>query len=61
MILCAVYGLHFAKDGDHWRCVEYPDLVMLRGLERYRVGERTFGSLDEVLRHLEARGPAQRQ
>jgi hypothetical protein len=19
MILCAEYGLHFAKDGDHWR------------------------------------------
>jgi hypothetical protein len=27
--------LHFAKEGDHWRCVEHPDLVMLRG-ERYR-------------------------
>jgi len=24
MILCAEYGLHFAKDGDRWRCVEYP-------------------------------------
>ena len=28
------YGLHFAKEGDHWRCVEYLDLLMLRG-ERY--------------------------
>jgi hypothetical protein len=25
------HGLHFAKDGDHWRCVEHPDLLMLRG------------------------------
>jgi len=32
-------GLHFAKEGDLWRCVEYPELVMLRGPELYRVGE----------------------
>jgi hypothetical protein len=51
------YGLHFAKDGDHWRCMEHPDLLMLRG-GRYRVGERTFGSLDDALWHLEARGSA---
>jgi hypothetical protein len=25
------YGLHFAKEGDRWRCVEEPDLAMLRG------------------------------
>jgi hypothetical protein len=37
-------GLHFAKDGDHWRCVEHPDLAMLRG-GRYRAGEREYGSL----------------
>ena len=24
-------GLHFVRDGDRWRCGEYPDLVMLRG------------------------------
>jgi hypothetical protein len=24
-------GLHLAKGGDLWRCVERPDLVMLRG------------------------------
>jgi hypothetical protein len=24
-------GLHFTRDGDRWRCAEYPDLVMLRG------------------------------
>jgi len=39
------YGLHFAKDGDRWRCVEHPELVMLRG-ERRRVGEREHGSSD---------------
>ena len=54
MILCAEYGLHFAKEDDHWRCVEYPDLLMLPGPERYRVGERTFASLDEALRHRKA-------
>ena len=32
-------GLHFRKNGDHWRCVEYPDLLMLPGAGRYRVGE----------------------
>jgi hypothetical protein len=31
MILCAEYGLHFTREGDHWRCVEWPDLMMLRG------------------------------
>jgi hypothetical protein len=43
----------FTKQGDRWRCVEHPDLVMLRD-ERYRVGEREHGSLEEVrdeLRH----------
>ena len=60
MIFCAEYGLHFAREGDHWRNVEYPDLLMLR-VERYRAGERTFGSLDEALRHLEATGSARRQ
>jgi hypothetical protein len=25
------HGLHFAKKGDYWRCVEWPELVMLRG------------------------------
>ena len=54
------YRLHFAKDGDHWRCVEFPEPLMLPS-ERYRVGERTFGSLDEALWHPEARGLAPRQ
>jgi hypothetical protein len=31
MILCAEYGLHFTREGDRWRCVEWPDLMMLRG------------------------------
>ena len=46
MILCAEYGLHFAKEDDHWRCVEYPDLLMLPGPERYSVGERDFAAPD---------------
>jgi len=52
-IFCAEYGLHFRKDGDHWRCVEWPDLLMLR-VERYRVGEREFAALTAALRHLRA-------
>jgi hypothetical protein len=47
MIFCADSGLHFANEGGHWRCVEYPELVMLRG-DHYRVGGRTFGSLDDA-------------
>lgn len=35
MILVAEYGLHFAKDGDRWRCVEWPGLTM-QG-DRYEV------------------------
>ena len=34
---------------SRWRCVERPDLVMLRG-GRYRVGAREYGSLTEALR-----------
>ena len=60
MLTCAEYGLNFANEGDHWRCVEHPDLVMVPG-ERYQVGESTIGSLNEALRHLEATGPAQHQ
>ena len=41
MILCVECGLHFAKDGDHRRCVERPELVMLRG-DRYEVEGREF-------------------
>ena len=57
MILCAEYGLHFAREGDHWRCVEYPELLMLPGPDRYRVAERTFGSFDEALRLAAAGDP----
>lgn len=41
------HGIRFAKDGDHFYFVEYPNLAMLR-VERYRVGGRTFGSLDDA-------------
>ena len=36
-------GLHFARDGDCWRYIEVPGLVMLRG-ERYRVGQQEFAT-----------------
>jgi hypothetical protein len=31
MNFCAEYEVRFAKEGDYWRCVDQPDLVMLRG------------------------------
>jgi len=39
------HGLRFVKDGDCWRCVEYPGLVMLPG-DRYTVDTPDGGSLD---------------
>jgi hypothetical protein len=44
-------GIRFTHEGNHWRCVEYPDLLMLRG-ERYCVGDREFTTLGEAVRHL---------
>jgi len=41
-------GLHFAKEGDRWRCVEWPGLTMLPG-DRYEVDGRDFNSLAEAL------------
>jgi hypothetical protein len=41
-------GLHFARDGHRWRCVEYPDLVMLPG-DRYEVEGQGFKSLAEAV------------
>lgn len=57
MICCAESGLHFAKEATHWRCVEWPDLLMLPG-ERYRVGEQGFATLDAALRSVKAGGLA---
>jgi len=50
MILVGELGLHFTRDGDHWRCVEWPGLTM-RG-DRYEVEGQGFSSLAEVLRHV---------
>jgi len=41
-------GLHFRKDGDRWRCVEWPGLTMLPG-DRYEVDGREFDSLTKAL------------
>jgi hypothetical protein len=49
--VCAEYGLHFRKDGDHWRCVELPELLMVP-CKRYRVGDCEFATLGEAVRHL---------
>jgi hypothetical protein len=45
MILVGELGLTFRHEGDHWRCAEYPGLVMLPGPERYRVCEQDSASL----------------
>jgi hypothetical protein len=42
------YGLHFAREGDRWRCVERPELVMLHG-GRYQVEGLEFDPLVEAL------------
>jgi hypothetical protein len=41
-------GLHFRKDGDRWRCVERPELVMLRS-GGYEVDGQGFNSLAEAV------------
>lgn len=43
------YGLHFAKDGDRWRCVDWPDLVMLPNDPDEVDGQR-FDTLAEAVR-----------
>jgi hypothetical protein len=40
-------GLHFRRDGDHWRCVEFPTLVMLRD-GGYIVAGQRFDTLTEA-------------
>jgi hypothetical protein len=46
------YGLHFRKDGDGWRCLEWFALAMLRG-ERHLVEGQEFESVAEAARFLE--------
>jgi len=48
-VILTEYGLHFRKDGDRWRCVERPDLLMLPG-DRYTVDGQGFNSLAEAVR-----------
>jgi hypothetical protein len=50
------YGLHFAKDGDHWRCVEWPALTMLPG-DRYEVDGQGFNSLAGAIGRARRRAP----
>jgi len=44
-------GLHFRRDGDCWRCVERPGLLMPRG-GGYEVEGQGFHSLAEAVAHL---------
>lgn len=43
------YGLHFAKEADHWRRVEHPALLMLRSPDGYRAGQQSFATLDAAI------------
>jgi hypothetical protein len=54
MIVCAEYALHFAKDGDHWCCVEWPALTMRPG-NRYEVDGQGFNSLAGAIRRASQR------
>ena len=46
------HGLQFRREGDRWRCVEHPELVMLGGGGLYALDgdeERTFSDVQEAL------------
>lgn len=42
------HGLHFRRDGDRGRCVEWPNLATLPG-ERTRVDQHEFATLPLAL------------
>jgi hypothetical protein len=47
--------LQFQRDGDRWRCVEHPDLLMLGGAGRFAIAgkeDTTFGDVQEALARL---------
>jgi hypothetical protein len=50
-VILTEFGLHFTREGDHWRCVEHPALVMLPG-DRYEVEGREFDTLAEAAQTL---------
>ena len=46
------HGLQFRRDGECWRCVEHPELVMLGGAGLYALAgedDRTFSDVKEAL------------
>ncbi len=46
------HGLQFRRDGDCWRCVEHPELLLLGGGGLYALAgeeDRTFSDLQEAL------------
>ena len=46
------HGLQFRRDGDRWRCVEHPELLMLSGAGLFVLAseeDRTFSDLQEAL------------
>ncbi len=46
------HGLQFRREGDRWRCVEHPDLLMLSGAGLYAIAgdeDRTFSDVLEAL------------
>lgn len=51
MILAAEYGMHFKREGESWRGVEHPKLVMLRG-GGHEVDGQGFCALAKAVRFL---------
>ena len=47
------HGLHFRRDGDRWRCVEWPGLRLTRdGTYRVDGHAQVLASLADAVRHL---------
>jgi hypothetical protein len=52
------YGLLFRRDGDRWRCVQHPELLMLGGVGLFALAgdeDRTFSDVQEALACLKRR------
>jgi len=49
------HGLQFHRDGDRWRCVEHPELLMLSGVGLFAIAgeeDTTYSDVQEALARL---------
>lgn len=54
-MLVLEHGLRFRREGDRWRCVEHPELVMLSGAGLFAIAgdeDTTYGDVQEALARL---------